>query len=141
MNELGRSLGYDLLTAEELFGSNRHKGGSSAERELMLAILADAIDCIWKYSGAQDGRSMRLFRDARQWLFANDPKETFSFINVCDALSLEPSYIRRGIVDGVEKRRSPRPLEANMHKPRLRKMNRNFKSGTRGKVRVRTLKA
>jgi hypothetical protein len=141
MNELGRSLGYDLLAAEELFGSNRHKGGSSAERELMLAILADAIDCIWKYSGARAGKSMRLFRDARQWLFANDSKETFSFINVCDAVSLDPSYIRRGIVEGVEKRGGPRPVRANEKKPRLRRMNRNFKSGTHSKVRGRTLKA
>ena len=141
MNELARGVGYDLLAAEEIYGNSRHKGGISAEKELMLAILADAIDCIWKYSGAQDGRSMRLFRDARLWLFADDPNETFSFLNVCDALSLDPSYIRRGIVDGVEKRAGPQPLEAKTRKPRLRKMNRNFKSGTRHKVRSRTLKA
>ena len=141
MNELARGVGYDLLAAEEIYGNSRHKGGISAEKELMLAILADAIDCIWKYSGAQDGRSMRLFRDARLWLFADDPNETFSFLNVCDALSLDPSYIRRGIVDGVEKRAGPQPQEAKTRKPRLRKMNRNFKSGTRHKVRSRTLKA
>jgi hypothetical protein len=141
MNGLGRGLKYDLLAAEQIFGDSRHKGGISAEKELMLAILADAIDCIWKYSGAQDGRSMRLCRDARQWLFANDSQETFSFVNVCEALSLEPSYIQRGIVDGIEKRRSPWAEDIDTRKPRLRKMNRNFKSGTRHKVRSRTLKA
>lgn len=140
MNELGAGLGYDLLAAEEIFGKSRHKGGISAEKELMLAILADAIDCLWKYAGAQDGRSMRLFRDARLWLLADDPKEMFSFVNVCDALSLDPSYIRRGVIDGIEKRRGPRSVEVNMHNPRLRKMNRNFKSGTRHKVRSRTVK-
>lgn len=141
MNEFGRGVGYDLLAAEAIFGDSRHKGGISAEKELMLAILADAIDCIWKYSRAQDGRSMRLFRDARHWLFANDPKETFSFVNVCDALSLAPSYIRRGIVDGMEKRRGTRAEDDDTRKPRLRKMNRNFKSRTRSKVRARPLKA
>lgn len=141
MNEFGRGVGYDLLAAEAIFGNSRHQGGISAEKELMLAILADAIDCLWKYSCAQDGRSARLFRDAHHWLFANDPKETFSFLNVCDALSLEPSYIRRGIVDGVEKRRGTRAQDVDTLKTRLRKMHRSFKSGVRHKVRPRTLKA
>ena len=64
MNELGRSLKYDPIVADALFGDSRRKGGVSAERELMAAILADAIDCYWKYFNGRDGRSMRLFRDA-----------------------------------------------------------------------------
>jgi len=140
MNEFGRGIGYDLLAAEEIFGPSRHKGGTSAEKELMLAILADAIDCMWKYSRAHDGRSARLCRDARLWLFANDGKETFSFLNVCDALSLDPSYIRRGIVDGMENRSNQRPLEVSLQKPRLRRTSRNFKRGTRSKARARPLK-
>ena len=39
MNEFARGIGYDLLAAEELFGTSRHKGGVSAEKELLLAAL------------------------------------------------------------------------------------------------------
>ncbi len=141
MNGSGRGVGYDLRGAEEIFGDSWHKGGISAEKELMLAILADAIDCIWKYSRARDGRSARLFRDARQWLFGDDSNETFSFINICDALSLDPSYIRRGIVGGINKRRGSRAEDPDTHECEQPKMHRNFKRSTRSRVRSRPLKA
>jgi len=67
------------------------------ERELMLAVLADAVECYCKYSGARDGIGMRLFQEAQEWLFDDDERRPFSFVNVCAALQLEPGYIRRGI--------------------------------------------
>ena len=63
----------------------------------MLAVLADAVECYCKYSGARDGIGMRLFQEAQEWLFDDDERRPFSFVNVCAALQLEPGYIRRGI--------------------------------------------
>ena len=135
MNELGRSLKYDPVAAEALFGDSRHKGGMSAERELMAAILADAIDCYWKYFNGRDGRSVRLFRDASHWIFANDEEQTFSFVNICDALNLDAAYIRRGVVEGADTRRQAQAEALTPRQSRLPKPKGNFKSATRWKIR------
>ncbi len=141
MNELGPSVRYDPIGAEVLYGDSRRKGGISAERELMAAILADAIDCYWKYFNGRDGRSARLFRDASDWLFADDSQQAFSFLNICDALSLDAAYIRRGIIDGIKTRRQAQQKILAPRQSRLRKPKRNFKSSTRWKVRSGPFKA
>ena len=40
----------------------------------------------------------KLFTDAHDWLFDQDEKEPFSFLNVCEILNFDPSYLRRGII-------------------------------------------
>ena len=136
MNELSGKLRFDPVVGERLYGNQRKNGGVSSERDLMFAILADAIDCYWKYSGARDGRSIRLFQDARRWIFNDDEGETFSFVNVCDALSFDPAYIRRGVAQ-VEQRQ-----KTALATPRTRpkKIKRNLKSSTRWKVSSRPVR-
>ena len=83
----------------------------------MLAILTDAIECILKYCDEPIPMRAKLFSDAHEWLFNQDEKEPFSFLNVCEILNFDPSYLRRGIqakmeaksVHGTEHLR--RPLE------------------------------
>ena len=136
MNELTGKLRFDPVVGEKLYGNQRKYGGSSSERDLMFAILADAIDCYWKYAGARDGRSIKLFQDARRWIFTDDDAETFSFVNVCDALSFDPAYIRRGVAQ-VEQRQ-----KGALEQPRTRpkKIKRNLKSSTRWKVSSRPVR-
>jgi hypothetical protein len=107
----------------------------------MFAILADAIDCYWKYAGARDGRSIKLFQDARRWIFNDDEIEAFSFVNVCDALSFDPAYIRRGVAQAEQRQREL--LRANLVPARNRpkKIKRNLKSTTRWKVSSRPVRS
>ena len=136
MNELTGKFRFDPVVGEKLYGNQRKYGGSSSERDLMFAILADAIDCYWKYAGARDGRSIKLFQDARRWIFNDDDAETFSFVNVCDALSFDPAYIRRGVAQVEERQKSA------LAEPRTRpkKIKRNLKSSTRWKVSSRPVR-
>jgi hypothetical protein len=140
MNELQRTLRFDSVVGETLYGDRRKNSAVTAERELMFALLADAIDCYWKYAGARDGRGIKLFQDARRWLFADDEKEAFSFVNVCDALSFDPTYIRRGVAQAEQRQRESEPGEIRPHRIRPKKIKRNLKSTTRWKVRPRTLR-
>jgi hypothetical protein len=41
----------------------------------------------------------KLFQDAREWLFDHEDNEPFSFLNVCETLDFDPSYLRRGILE------------------------------------------
>jgi hypothetical protein len=138
MNNLNFGLLYDPIDSEKLFGDQRRRSGASAERDLMFAILADAVDCYSKYATARDGRSMRLFADARDWFFCDGDEQPFSFVNVCDGLGLDPSYIRRGVL-ALTKRAQLRTLSEAATEQDLprRNMKRNLKSLTRWKVSSR----
>ena len=139
MNDLHSKLAFDPTAGESLYGNQRKYGMVSSERDLMFAILADAIDCYRKYAGARDGRGIKLFQEARRWIFADDDAEICSFVNVCNALSFDASYIRRG-VERLGQHKSTSQREQNHTQPAGRKnIKRSLKNVTRDKVRSRPL--
>ena len=140
MNDLQGKIRFDPIVGEMLYGRQKKHGNISSERDLMFAILADAIDCYWKYAGARDGRGIKLYQEARRWLFADDEAETFSFVNVCDALSFDPTYIRRGVTQAEQRQKESGGAEMRPQRSRPKKIKRNLKSTTRWKVRPRTLR-
>jgi hypothetical protein len=78
----------------------------TGEQRLMAAILEDAIALYFKQigSGAPKLRS-KLWREQREadhWLRSNDSASAFSFLRICEALHLDPQYLRRGLqtIDG-----------------------------------------
>jgi hypothetical protein len=38
-----------------------------------------------------------MFRDAEEWIDSDDRAWIFSFQNICDVLSIEAEYLRRGL--------------------------------------------
>jgi hypothetical protein len=66
------------------------KNFAQPERDLMLAVLTDAI---WDYKKNLAARNAR-FREAREWLFGGNREFLFSFESICDMLDLDPFLIR-----------------------------------------------
>lgn len=64
------------------------------ETALMYAVLEDAFLCFHKQFEA-DRRFMRRAREAEDWFFSDDSRQPFSFASICNALGLEPQYIRK----------------------------------------------
>lgn len=62
----------------------------------MLAVLEAAVSDLQKYATVPGGRGRRLFAEARAW-FASNATEPFDFEHICQALELEPSFIRSGL--------------------------------------------
>lgn len=96
------------------------------ERRLRLAVLEDAILCYQRYGDATDRRARVLYEDAADWLASPDRSEPFAFENVCDALGLDPDYIRQGLQrwwtarrDGLAPAALPRFVSRRVS-PRLR---------------------
>ena len=75
----------------------RH-GPLAAERQLMLAVLADAVRSYVGNRGARDHESRALFRETLAWFKSADRTTLFSFESICDALDIEPDYVRRVLV-------------------------------------------
>ena len=99
MDNSGRLFEGDVVAPDQYLEIFSRSSSLEPEKELMLAILADAIECILKYCDQPIPLRAKLFHDAREWLFDHDEKDPFSFLSVCETLNLDPSYLRRGILD------------------------------------------
>ena len=70
-----------------------------AEKELMLAVLEDAVTCFQGYFAARDKKEARRFREAEEWILQQDKSDwLLPFDNVCETLGLNPDYIREGLL-------------------------------------------
>ena len=94
---LSRLFEPDLLLPSQF--SDRVNLGPSAypEKRLMLAVLEDAVATYQRYVDAQDRRGARLHREAEEWFESEEDEWPFAFENICNALEIEPEYLRRGI--------------------------------------------
>lgn len=63
----------------------------------MFAILLDAVECFQKYAILRGEYANRLFKDTEHWIFDEDPKWPFSFMNICEAVEMDPHYLRKGL--------------------------------------------
>lgn len=70
---------------------------ASGEIALLYAILEDAIDCFRKQFVSRKRRDLRLAREAEEWLFSESAHWSFSFVNICAVVGLDPGYIRIGL--------------------------------------------
>jgi hypothetical protein len=87
----------DILAAQDFDRIYRSRP-LSPERELMVAVLEEALadyQHCWK---ARDKKGRKRFADARAWILSTDSEWIFSFINCCETLGIAPAYLRRGLL-------------------------------------------
>jgi hypothetical protein len=51
---------------------------------------------------AKDRKSQQLFVDADEWISSDDRTWPFAFENICDLLSINSEYLRRGLATWKE---------------------------------------
>lgn len=136
MENSGKLFEGDVLAPDQYLAIFSRSSNLEPEQELMLAILADAIECILKYCDEPVPVRARLFHEAREWVFADDEREPFSFLNVCEMLRFDPGYLRRGVQVKIDARlaRDGRPLMGPAIK-RLAKQHR-LRSSTAARSRA-----
>jgi len=112
-----------MLPAEGLDGVG---GTLRPERRLMLAVLEGAVSDFQKYATALSGRGRRLFADADAWFGSSASDRPLDFESICQALGLDPPFIRAGLHRWCSaRRREPRQSRTVLRFP-FRRM-----SGTR----------
>ena len=89
----------------ELATRTAHPAGHDGVRDLMRAVLLDAILCLRAACGPQKLRQ-QLARDAQGWMTSTARNWPFSFENICEVLGINPSYLRTLLL-------SPRGVSAN----------------------------
>jgi hypothetical protein len=93
----GGLLEPDVVLPAQYFRALRGRASYGGERRLIIAVLEDAINCFQKNLFTTDSRGRRLFREAENWLMSVDREPPFAFENICEFLSLDAEYIRRGL--------------------------------------------
>jgi hypothetical protein len=67
------------------------------EKRLLLAVLEDAVNTLQHYATVSSGRGRHIFVDAAEWFASTAADRLFDFESICQALGLDPSYIRGGL--------------------------------------------
>ena len=75
----------------ELF---QRSSGRMPELALMAAVLEDAILSFCRCADSRGVSSQKLFHETAEWFESHDVTWPFAFENICDALTLEPEWIR-----------------------------------------------
>jgi len=70
---------------------------STPERRLLLAVLEDAVGAYQRHVAATDARSRAVFAEVDGWFASDESASLFSFVGICDALGMEPAYVRTGL--------------------------------------------
>ena len=86
---------FDFLN---IFGGNVQSKLVEPEKELMRALLEDALNLIHKNKNSKHKIGINSFNEAYSWVFEKgDPDYLYSFENVCSTIDLDPDYIRKGV--------------------------------------------
>jgi hypothetical protein len=87
---------FDILAIQQY--SDQGTSGPQPGKSLMFAVLLDAVECFQKYALSRDEYENRLFRETEIWICEENREWPFSFINVCEALTIDPPYLRKGLL-------------------------------------------
>jgi hypothetical protein len=69
---------------------------ATGERRLMLATLEDGIRTI--LAGRRGRVARRKLQEDLDWLMSDDARHPFSFLTLCDALGIDPDYLRSRVL-------------------------------------------
>ncbi len=86
----------------------RSKEHALSERDLMLAVLKDALLSFRKNLHNPN----KLFKDDRTWFFQNDRDDLYSFESICAVLGLSAHGIRRRLLAWENEAESKRRITA-----------------------------
>ena len=76
------------------------------EKRLLLAILEEAVATVQRYVIDERRRGRRLYREAEAWVLSDDVSWPCTFRNICDALGIDPDYLREGLMRWSAQRRA-----------------------------------
>jgi hypothetical protein len=89
----------DVMLPIQFYEAMHRKHLLEREKLLMFAVLEDAVESYMKYSDSPTKKGQKRFREAEEWIEHQDKVWLFSFDNVCEALEIDPEYLRRGLKD------------------------------------------
>lgn len=88
----------EVVLPAQFFPSARAQAlNQKGECKLLVAVLAEAIDCFQKNLHASDRRGQKLFQEAERWIMSERDNSPFCFEYICAVLGIAPGYLRSGL--------------------------------------------
>jgi hypothetical protein len=88
----------DVLTPAQYYdGIPTQNPEANAMKRLMLAVLQDALRCLQTYAESRNPAHRQAFAEAETWILDRRAEEPFTFVSICEALAIQPDYLREGI--------------------------------------------
>ncbi len=87
----------DALLPDQFFLAGSRDAGAGNEKQLMLAILTDAVECHQKYALTRSPQNREVFLEAHEWIFSDERRWPFSYENICDVLGIDPDFVRSAL--------------------------------------------
>jgi hypothetical protein len=112
---LGAWLQPDVTGATE---THRGRIANGPERRLMVAVLEDAVHRFRKQAGATSADGKAILAEEEEWFFGTGEDGPFAFESICDALGIDPDYLRGGLRRLKEAQHAPR-VNGKISFPRL----------------------
>ena len=97
----------DTLLSAQYFENLRRKTHFEPEKRLLLALLEDAVNSYRDNLFSRNRKKKKLFMETEQWILAADSDWIFSFDSACEALGLNPEYVRQGLLRWKERNQMP----------------------------------
>ncbi|MCB0317427.1 MAG: hypothetical protein KDD56_01635 [Bdellovibrionales bacterium] len=69
------------------------------ERALMSALLFDGIQACMMYLMSESEKTKSQYREAYCWVHTHGDEYIFSFESACEALGINPEYLRFGLIN------------------------------------------
>jgi hypothetical protein len=95
-----------IMLPAQLLANARVSASTMPEMRLLLAVLEEATVTFQRHVTSRHRRGQRLFREAEQWILADDPFWLCSFRNVCEALGFDAESLRRRLLAWRDRQRS-----------------------------------
>jgi len=84
------------ILPEQYYGT-AHDHRFEGERNLLVALLEDAIRCYLDNCNERSPLQRIQYVEAHDWIFSLNDRGAFSFVNVCQNLDIEPDLLRAGL--------------------------------------------
>jgi len=95
--KLSSLIELDVLLADQYFATFRRKE-LEPEKQLMLAVLEDAVTCFQRYIFGRNRWARTLYNETEDWICDENTDYAFSFDNICAVFGLDPKYVRDGLL-------------------------------------------
>jgi hypothetical protein len=88
----------DVIADYRYFSVYRQNKPGVPERNLMFAVLVDAVQTYQKCGFSHSVQNRALFRETKRWFWSDDDDGLFSFVSICEVFGLDALLLRRRLL-------------------------------------------
>jgi hypothetical protein len=98
MNAIDNLLAHHVVTPSQYYDSRRRSTTDEPLQRLMLAVMADALECLSHCRVGTGGATVgKAATDAALWIEEENDEYPFSFNSICDALGINARALRKAL--------------------------------------------